>query len=269
MTTALLILVLPACAANLKKETAKVWDDYVEAANTRARGYGSAGHHFLWADEAPERAAQVQRGEIVVAAVGPEVPKQVPSGLIHHWIGAVFIAKTTLDRALPVLRDYGRYKDFYQPGVIASKPLVLGGAEDRFSLLLAGKSPFRKSTFEGDYRSSQVQVDAQRRYTVAQTTRIQEIAEYGTPNQRILPEDEGTGLIWRLFSVTRFEERDGGVYVEIEAIVLSRDIPASLSWLVKPIVRRVAKASLATTLQQTREAVRLHASAPTPMAIRR
>jgi hypothetical protein len=76
--------------------------------------------------------------------------------------------------------------------------------------------------------------------------------------------DEGTGLIWRLFSVTRFEERDGGVYVEIEAIVLSRDIPESLGWLIKPMIRRVAKASLTSTLQQTREAVRLNSTVPNP-----
>jgi hypothetical protein len=70
-----------------------------------------------------------------------------------------------------------------------------------------------------------------------------------------LPEDEGTGLICRLFGVARFEERDGGVYVEIEAIALSRDVPASLRWLIDPIVRRVAKASLINFLQQTRAAV--------------
>ena len=38
-------------------------------------------------------------------------------------------------------------------------------------------------------------------------------------------------------------------------LVLSRDIPESLGWIVKPIIRRVAKASLIGTLQQTRTAV--------------
>jgi hypothetical protein len=70
-----------------------------------------------------------------------------------------------------------------------------------------------------------------------------------------LPEDQGTGLIWRLFGITRFEERDGGVYVEVEAIALSRDVPASVRWLVEPLIRHVAKASLINSLQQTRDAV--------------
>jgi hypothetical protein len=80
---------------------------------------------------------------------------------------------------------------------------------------------------------------------------------------------EGRGIIWRLFSVTRYAERDGGVYVEFEAIGLSRDIPASLRWIVEPIVRRTSRASLSTSLRQTETAVRSHAvnaSANTPEA---
>jgi hypothetical protein len=69
-------------------------------------------------------------------------------------------------------------------------------------------------------------------------------------------EGEGNGLIWRLFSLARYVERDGGVYLELEAIGLSRDIPASLRWLVAPIVRRISRGSLSTSLRQTRDAVR-------------
>ena len=249
------MFLFPLCGANLKKETEGVWQEYVAAAKIRICDRANPGKAFLWVDESPDRIAKVRRGEVVVSPVTPNIPKEVPSGLIHDWIGAVFIANTTFGQVVPVLRDYDRYKEFYQPGVLASKTLTLSDVEDRFSMLLANKSMFRKTAFDGDYRSSQFQVNDRRRYSIAQTTRIQEIAEFGTTSQHTLPEDEGTGLIWRLVSVTRFEERDGGVYVEIEAIVLSRDIPESLGWLVKPIIRRVAKASLIGTLQQTRTAV--------------
>jgi hypothetical protein len=46
------------------------------------------------------------------------------------------------------------------------------------------------------------------------------------------------------------------VYIELEAIALSRDIPAALRWAVEPIVRRVSRSSLDTSLQQTKDAVR-------------
>jgi hypothetical protein len=99
-------------------------------------------------------------------------------------------------------------------------------------------------------------VSDRRSYSVSETTRIQEIENYGEPDQRALHEDEGRGLIWRLFSITRFEERDGGVYIELEAIALSRDIPISLRWVIEPIVRRISKSSLTTSLRQTEDAVR-------------
>ena len=71
-----------------------------------------------------------------------------------------------------------------------------------------------------------------------------------------VPPLQGIGYIWRLYSVARFEERDGGVYVEPEAVALSRDIPVALRWMVDPIVRRVSRNTLLISLQQTKEAVR-------------
>jgi hypothetical protein len=92
-------------------------------------------------------------------------------------------------------------------------------------------------------------------YAISNTTHIQEVDKFGTPEQKTLPEDEGTGLIWRLSSITRLEERDGGVYAELEAIALSRDIPVAFRVIVTPIVRRVSRDSLATSLHQTKVAI--------------
>jgi hypothetical protein len=258
LLAAALMFPLSAGAANLEKETVKAWDDYIRTVEAQVRG-GNQRCAFLWTDERPDRAAKVHGGEIVVAAAKTNSPKEVPSGLIHDWIGAVFIPNATISQALPVIRDYGRYKDFYRPAVVDSRPIALSDSEDRFSILLANRFAFRNTALDSDYKSAHFRVDGRRMYTISQTTRIQEVAEYGNVKQHVLPEDQGTGLIWRLFSVTRFEERDGGVYVEIEAIALSRDIPVSLRWLVEPIVRRVSKTSLLRSLEETRNAVRSNA----------
>jgi hypothetical protein len=45
------------------------------------------------------------------------------------------------------------------------------------------------------------------------------------------------------------------VYLEIEAIALTRDIPLSVFWLVNPAVHRLSMSSLTVTLRQTRQAV--------------
>ncbi len=145
----------------------------------------------------------------------------------------------------------------YEPTVIDSKAIASGEARDRFSMRLAYRSLLLKTALDTDYESCYVHVDDRRAYSVSRTTRIQEIEEYGAPAQHTLQEGEGLGIIWRLFSIARYVERDGGVYFEVEAIGLSRDIPASLRWLVEPVVRRVSRGSLSTSLRQTETAVRL------------
>jgi hypothetical protein len=215
----------------------------------------SAGNTFLWVDEVPDRLARVQRGEIVVSPAGLWHPKKVPSGLIHDWVGAVFIAHVTTNDVTLVLRDYARYKKFYPETVIDAEAIATTETRDRFSILMANRSFLLKTVFRADYESCRIQVDDRRSYSISQTTRIQEIEGFGGPAQRILEEGKGTGVLWRLYSITRIAERDGGVYLEIEAIALSRDIPASLLWAVEPIVRRESRNALANSLQQTKNAV--------------
>jgi hypothetical protein len=243
-------------AADLKPETVQTWEEYVKAVSVRSQKHLVPGSPFLSIDEVPGQAARLRGGEIVASPAGPHIPMKVLSGLIHDWTGAAFIPNVTLPDVLRVVRDYGRYQDIYHPNVRDSKPTVTGEWEDRFSLLLINKSVIARTALDSDYHSSYSRLDDRRWYSITETTRIQEVADYGASSQHTLPENEGAGLIWRLYSVNRFEERDGGVYVEVEAIALSRDIPFSLRWLVDPIVRRISRSSLVTSLQQTQDAVR-------------
>jgi len=246
-------------AGTLEPATLKAWDAYVESANLRMEQRLSPGSAFLWLDEEPERLARVRVGEIVVAPAGLQNPKKVPSGLIHHWVGATFISGVTLPAVLRVVRDYAQYKDLYQPGVADSKVIDTDESKDRFSMVLIHKSTFLKTALDADYESQYIHLDDRRAYSLSRATRIQEVHDYGASDQRLLEQGEGRGIIWRLFSITRYAERDGGVYIELEAIGLSRDIPASLRFLVEPIVRRISEASLSTSLRQTESAVQQRA----------
>jgi hypothetical protein len=252
------ILLLPAAVllgANLEKPTCQAWDDYVRAVKARVEQRGIGGKPFLLLDEQPEQLAAVRAGGTAVWPAAQQIPKPVPSGLIHDWVGAIFVPGAHLKNVLQVVRDYPRYKQFFQPVVIDAALKDSAPAMDRFSMLLMNKSFFARTVLDADYESSFVSLDEHRVYCLSHTTRIRQIDDYGAPDQHTLPEDKGTGIIWRLFSVTRFAERDGGVYIEIEAIGLSRDIPSSVRWFVDPIVRRVSRSSLTTSLRQTEDAV--------------
>ena len=67
-----------------------------------------------------------------------------------------------------------------------------------------------------------------------------------------MPAGRDRGFLWRLNSYWAFNERDGGVYVECEAISLSRSIPSALAWLLDPMVRNLPKEFLGDTLTATR-----------------
>lgn len=242
-------------AAELKQKTVEAWNEYVRAANSHMQERLQTDKHFLWIDEAPDRRARTRRGELLVSGVSTHNPKRVLSGLIHHWIGAAFIPNANLDEVFAVVRDYSRYKEFYRPAVVDSKPLSQAGTHDRFSMLLRNKAVLKRTALESDYESSYLHVDGKHWYSVASATRVQEIEDYGQSGERKVALNEGGGYVWRLHSISRFEERDGGVYIELEAIALSRDIPLSLRWLVDPIMRRVSRDALTTSLRQTSNAV--------------
>jgi hypothetical protein len=243
-------------AAALQQETVAAWDQEVRAANANLRERVRSGGSFLWTFENAERAARVQSGEIVVVAAPGQNPKKVPGGLIHHWMGAAFIPSFRLDDILNIVHDYDRYQEFYRPNVVKSAAIARNGPEDRFSMMLMNKALFLKTVLDADYQSTNVRVDERRFYSVSQTTRVQEIEEFGESGERRVPEGQGTGYIWKLHSIARFEQREGGVYVEIEAMALSREIPMAVRLVADPIVRRVARNSLLTSLQQTKAALR-------------
>lgn len=241
--------------ATLKPETKAAWDAYLQAANAAMQARLEPGAHFLWIDEEPDRAEAIRTQGPHIAPVGPHIPKKVPSGLIHDWLGVGFVPNVKIEDILRILRDYDRYKEIYRPGVLDSISHGADGPKDLFTMRLVNKSVIAKTALDTDCEATYIRVDDRRWYSFSNTTHIQEVDKFGTPEQRTLPEDQGTGLIWRLSSITRLEERDGGVYAELEAIALSRDIPAAFRPFVTPIVRRVSRDSLATSLHQTRVAV--------------
>jgi hypothetical protein len=260
-TLAALVLVflfsrLPASAADLKPETVQAWQEYIKAAEARNQQRLVEGSPFLAIDAAPAEAAKLRQGEILASPAAPNVPLKVRGGLIHDWTGAIFIPYASIREVLRVTRDYARYDTVFSPNVVNARPLEISEWEDRFSMVVMNKSFFAKSALDGDYHSTFTRLDDQHWYSVTETTRVQEVSDFGSASQYTRPEGHGIGIIWRLYSIARYEARDGGVYIELEAMALSRDIPAALRWVVEPMVRKVSRSSLVTSLEQTAAAVR-------------
>ncbi len=251
----------PSRGAELKQESLDAWDQYLAAAKASMQERSKG--QFLWADESHERLGRIRKGEVVVSPMG-HTPHAVPAGLIHHWIGAAFIPGARLDDVIGVVRNYNRYTEFYKPSVIDAKTLSQKAVQDRFSVVVVDKAMFMRRALDSEYESQFTEVNSSKWYSVAETTRVQEVSDEGP-----IPDGEGSGYIWRLCTMSRYEERDGGVYLETEAIALSRPIPGVLHWVVDPIVRRVSRASLTTSIEQTRDATNSSAQSESALSASR
>jgi hypothetical protein len=255
LVLSLLLMVSPSRANELMPETVKAWDQYVQSVNAQFRERVNRDGHLLRVEEAPDRLATLMQGQILAEPVAGNGHEKVPHGLIHDWYGAVFVPGATVQDVLFVLDDYDRYQEFYRPTVIDSKLLERTEDNEKFSMLMLSKVLFVTVALDAQYESHLTCLDEKRCYIVSHSVRTQQIKDYGRSNERTLPPDEGDGYLWRLYGITSFEERDGGVLIENESIGLSRDIPASVRWLVNPIVNRLPRNSMTTGLRQTRDAI--------------
>jgi hypothetical protein len=244
------LLSFPAGAAELKPPTLAAFDQYIRQTEARL----AASKTFLWADESPERTQRVRQGETVVAPFNAKPDIKVKDGLIHDWVGSVFIPGVTMAKVLAMVQDYNHHKDVYKPEVIDSKLLSRQG-NDFLIYLRVLKKKVVTVVMNSEHEVKYSQVDAHAWRSVSRTTRVTEVENPGKKDERELPPDTGGGFLWRLDSFWRFEERDGGVWLECQAISLTRDVPMGLGWLIEPIIRNLPKESLENTLRLTRAAL--------------
>ncbi|MGH9788083.1 MAG: hypothetical protein ACRD4U_05210, partial [Candidatus Acidiferrales bacterium] len=90
----------------------------------------------------------------------------------------------------------------------------------------------------------------------SRSTRIAELTNPDQPDSAEKPVGNDRGYLWRYHTYWRLEEKDGGVYVELESIALSRSIPAVFRWLVNPTIRRIRRDSAQRFLNSTRTAAK-------------
>ena len=246
-------------AAELKEKTVASFDRYVSETERRLNARDQP---FLWVDglAAPERKRALEslrQGGLVIEPLktkGNGRDIDIDDGLVHHWIGVVFVPERTPTQAVALLQDYNRHQDIYKPNVARSKTLSRDG--DRFKLQL--RFYMKKGitvVVNSDHEAVFTRDATDRASSRIRSTRIAEVENPDTPQERELPVGQDGGYLWRLNSYWRFLERDGGVYVQCESITLTRGIPFGLGWLVGPFVTSIPKETLSFTLETTRKSL--------------
>ena len=109
--------------------------------------------------------------------------------------------------------------------------------------------------FDTEYEIKYLTIDSTHAASISHSTRITEIESAGSPQEHATSPKDNHGFLWRLNSYWRFYQADGGVYIQCNAISLTRDAPAGLKWLAGPFIENVPRESLNFTLSATREAL--------------
>jgi hypothetical protein len=249
----------PVGAAELQAKTAAAFERYAYATERRL---DDRQEPFLYIDRLPgeerqKTTAALQRGELFIQRLSTKENGRdidVDDGIVHHWMGVVFVPGITLDRAVALLQDYDRHSQVYAPNVARSKTLSRDG--DRFRVYLRF---FMKKVVtvvvNSEHEARFTRDGADRAASRIRSTRIAEVDDPGTSEEKELPVGRDSGYLWRLNSYWRFLERDGGVYIQSESVTLTRGIPTGLGWVVRPFVTSIPRDTLTFTLETTRTAL--------------
>jgi hypothetical protein len=256
-----------AASADLKPPTAAAFDKYVRLTEQRMDAELGQAASFLWIDRLSGQAkgdamTRLKLGQVVIEPLQTRdgtAEIDVPDGMIHHWVGIVFLPGVKVDAAVALLQDYDRHARIYAPNVAASKTLEKNGNHYRVFLRFYMKRVIGV-TMNTEHVATFTRPAPDRAWSRIHSTRIAEVADAGTPQERELPPGRDRGFMWRLNTYWRFLERDGGVYVQCESLTLSRGIPWVLGPLIRPFVTSVPKDSLTFTMEKTRAALASPAS---------
>jgi hypothetical protein len=267
MSAARLIPLLLACvaivvpdgatAAELRPATVEGFNRYVAAYEAQREK-----EPFLWidGDSAEQRRARelARSGGLVMERIQVRDGRgdiDIPDGIVHHWLGTVFVPGATVDKALGLLQAYDRHADIYKPAIARSRLISRDGDTFRFFLRFYAKKVITV-VLNSEHEARFTREDATRARSRIVSTRIAEVENPDTPQEREKPVGNDGGFLWRLNSYWRVVERDGGVYVQCETLSLTRSIPFGLNWIVGPFVTSVPRELLSFTLVTSRTAIR-------------
>ncbi len=247
-------------AAELRPETVKAWSLYVSATERRIEQELGSQKGFLALDFLSRHAGLEEReallaGEIPVmkmATVGSDRKALgIPFGMIHHWRGSVFIPGIDIDLVMSRIVNPG-IDDTRQEDVLDSR--VLDRGPDSLLLYLKlRRVKFVTVVYNTEHAIRYGRRAKKQAFSRSVATRIAEVENADSADEREKPIGQDRGFLWRLNSYWRYEQVNGGVIVECESISLSRTVPGFLEFMIRPLIDSAARESMSRTLGSMRD----------------
>jgi hypothetical protein len=232
------------------------FNSYTRAVESRlAQQHRSPNAFLAPATSDPSAATRQPRGDQIIERLTPSADADLAGALLHHWRGTAFAAGAKAADFERLMRDFKSYPQHFSPQVLQAGVFTQG--RDRMQgWMRVRQRHVITVVMDTAYDVTFGRLDVQHIYSTSQSTRIAEIDSPGTGAERTLDADEEHGFLWRLNTYWSCEERDGGLYLQIEAVSLTRSIPRGLGWAIRPYVESIPRESLEFTLRCICKALR-------------
>jgi hypothetical protein len=253
----LLFVTAPGCvAAGPSPAAVAAFNSYTRTVETRlAQQHRSQSAFLAPAISDPQSEDRLRRGELIIEKLTPPVGADLPGAMLHHWRGTAFAPGAKASDFERLMKDFSAYPKHFSPQVLQARVLAQQG--DRLQATMRVRQRHVITVvMDTAYDISYGRLDAQQGFSISRSTQINEIDSPGTASERALGPEEEHGFLWRLNTYWSYEERDGGLYMQIESVSLTRSIPTGLGWAVRPFVESVPRESLEFTLRSTCNALR-------------
>jgi len=232
------------------KAAADAFDSYTQNVESRLELQHRSPDQFL----ATEDQARLRAGEVLIEKLTPS-DLDTPGAMLHHWRGTAFAPGATAADFERLMRDFATYSNDYAPEVVRASVESQDG--DRYTVTMrVRKKHVLTVVMDTSYEVLFGRLDPAHGFSISRSTKIIEIERPDTPQERALAPEADHGFLWRLNTYWTYQEADGGLYLQIESISLTRSIPEGLGWVARPFIESVPRESLEFTLRRTCDALK-------------
>ena len=243
-------------SAELTANAVKAYSAYVHKVESRITQQHRNRESFLaWSNVNSQNQTRLHNGELIVEELTPATNDEFSGSMLHHWRGTAYVPGAKAADLERILKNFNAYPQYFSPEVLQAK--ILSSQGDHIQAVMRVRQKHVITVvMDTTYEINFGRLDAQHGYSSSVSTQISEIDQPGTSKERALSEDAGHGFLWRQNTYWSYAEGDGGLYMQIESVSLSRAIPTGLAWAIKPFVESVPRESLEFTLRSAGKALK-------------
>jgi len=222
---------------------------YTQSIESRLATQHRSPTNFLSVNADAATLARLHSGQIILENLSPH--SQASSALLHHWRGTAFAPGATAADFEHLLTNFNAYPVHFSPEVLQAS-LVSQQNGHTFATMRVRQRHVITVLMDTAYDITSGQLDAHHGYSISRSTSISEL---DPKTNHALSADAEHGFLWRLNTYWSYEERDGGLYLQIESVSLTRSIPTGLGWAIGPYIESIPRESLDFTLRSAVTAI--------------